>query len=269
MVNRPTALSLVAALALSGCATATATATDDSACEFAFVAVTTDWADDVTEYDLVLLDARLRPGRQLTDDGLSGNPDVSPDGTRIAFTNARGYPPGNDSGISSKSGISVIDVSGANERRLTRDHYDNGAQWSPDGTRIAFTRFQVGGLRQLLLLDPNTGATTLAHEGGIADFQWWSDQEIGMAIYAVDGLSRQYVLDLATGALSPVDLPPDVDAASVLWSPDRTRVAFTRQPSGTYDRDARPTLQVHDLTTGEEHTVPGSNTLQNWPLLWT
>ncbi|MBA3524693.1 MAG: hypothetical protein H0T85_09125, partial [Geodermatophilaceae bacterium] len=83
------------------------------------------------------------------------------------------------------------------------------------------------------------------------------------------GLSRQYVLDLASGALSPVALPPDVNAESVLWSPDRTQVAYVRQYPGLYDRDARPTIQVRDLATGDEHTVPGSNTLVNFPILWT
>ncbi len=128
-------------------------------------------------------------------------------------------------------------------------------------------RWETGATR-LLFLDPDTGATAVAFAGDLIDFLWWTDEQIVVSRYEGDRTTR-YLLDLGSGALSPVGLPPDLDAGSVLWSPDRTRVAYTSQPSGAYDLDVRPTVMVYDLDSGERHTVPGSNTLENRPILWT
>ncbi|MBA3524691.1 MAG: PD40 domain-containing protein [Geodermatophilaceae bacterium] len=260
-VGRVAATALVGVLTLAGCGAATAE--DSARCEFAFVAVTNSFTDT----NLLLLDENLTPVRQLTDDGRSYSPDLSPDGRQIAFVNARGYEP-SESSYTELSGISVVNVSGEDERQLTRDSRDTSPQWSPDGSRILFLRSREAGERQLLLLDPGTGASTVAYEGNLSGFLWWSDERIAVFRHEGDRTALD-LLDLGSGALSPVALPPDVGAGSMMWSPDRTRVAFTRRLEGAYDRDARPTLQVHDLASGEEHTVPGSNTLVNSPILWT
>ena len=71
--------------------------------------------------------------------GFNGAPSYSPDGTKIAFDQ--------DAGPSHPNvhGIFVANADGSDPRRLvtglaTPDAYDTNADWSPDSTRIAFTR---------------------------------------------------------------------------------------------------------------------------------
>jgi Tol biopolymer transport system component/pimeloyl-ACP methyl ester carboxylesterase len=68
-----------------------------------------------------------------------GDPAYSPDGTQISFDEDSGP------GQPAVHGIFVANRDGSGAHRLTtaltgKDAYDTGSQWSPDGTRIAFTR---------------------------------------------------------------------------------------------------------------------------------
>jgi Tol biopolymer transport system component len=80
-----------------------------------------------------------------TPDGFSWEPTWSPDGTRIAFTRAVGDPfvcywwCFRD--------IWVMKADGSDLRRLTTDAASYSPDWSPDGTKIAFTRRQDDGVR--------------------------------------------------------------------------------------------------------------------------
>jgi TolB protein len=71
--------------------------------------------------------------------GFNGAPSYSPDGTRVAFDQDVG-----DSGPT-VHGIFVANADGSDPHRITtgiatRDAYDTNADWSPDGTRLSFTR---------------------------------------------------------------------------------------------------------------------------------
>jgi Tol biopolymer transport system component len=72
--------------------------------------------------------------------GFSGDPDWSPDGTRLAFESDRGDYPTNQ-------GIYVSRADGTQLRRVTTlpDGYelDAAPQFSPDGKRLVFTRFHL------------------------------------------------------------------------------------------------------------------------------
>ena len=72
---------------------------------------------------------------QLTDnDVFDGNPDWSPDGSRLVFTSDR------DGGLE----IYMMNADGSGTIQLTDDDVDNGAaDWSPDGTRIVFDGFDA------------------------------------------------------------------------------------------------------------------------------
>jgi Tol biopolymer transport system component len=73
----------------------------------------------------------------------------SPDGRQLAFSSSR---------ASGRFGISVMNVNGTGFRRLTRDGEGLPA-WSPDGTTIAYERFNAGlgtsGTHEIWLMNPD------------------------------------------------------------------------------------------------------------------
>ena len=73
-------------------------------------------------------------------------PDVSPDGSHLAYLRVQGP--------ERRGTLYTSSADGTGERRLTRpsDNVEAGVSWSPDGTRIAFTRahgnrFQIASVR--------------------------------------------------------------------------------------------------------------------------
>ena len=87
-----------------------------------------------------------------------GDPAYSPDGSQISFDedSGPGQPP--------VHGIFVANKDGSGAQRLTtalagKDAYDTESQWSPDGTRIAFTR--VKGPKKAAIFVVNTDGTGL------------------------------------------------------------------------------------------------------------
>ena len=94
---------------------------------------------------------------QLTDnDVFDGNPDWSPDGSRLVFTSGN-----RDGGLE----IYMMNADGSGIVQLTDDDVDNGAaDWSPDGTRIVFDGFDAEGVLQVYTMavdEPGTPATQL------------------------------------------------------------------------------------------------------------
>ena len=160
-----------------------------------------------------------------TDSSNNMRPDISPDGTRIAFASTRS---GNH------LEIFVMDANGDHVRKLT----DTGPaisntwpRWSPDGEWIAF-HSNVTGTFQIFAIRPDGSDLRQLTDSGVNQFPAWAPDGTRLAVRRGADI---YVIDL-TGASEPVRLTtigPLNQMAS--WSPDGSQIAFmsTREP-GNY-----------------------------------
>lgn len=223
------------------------------------------------DYDIVLLDEDLRPGRLLTDDGRSYDPDFSPDGQQIAYSSGRGYALGDENSIELAS-VWMIGTDGVDDTQLTQGASDRSPRWSPDGRRLAFQR-ETGHGPLLMVLDVDSGELRELGQIGVYDLDWFSDGQLEGTTYD-ETTQASYLLrvDIATGRQERVELGVEDVRSVVLWSPDRTEFAYVDTVdylNADYHPEDRPTIKIHTLATGAERTVPGSNTKVNDPLLWT
>jgi WD40 repeat protein len=134
--------------------------------------------------------------RLTTSTGADEQPNLSPDGSRIAFVSYRSGTPR----------IWIMDSTGANQLPLATgsESYvpENAPTWSPDGTQLAYTSTRSG-LSQVFVI-PATGGTPvqLSHElNGAFDPAWSGD---GAKIYFVSvlGLPSLRAVTVATGQTS-------------------------------------------------------------------
>ena len=177
--------------------------------------------------------------------GSTYDPVWSPDGTKIAFTRARGpsneiyvinssrsgqrklthgghdpswSPDGRRIAFTSGPGIWVINADGTGKRRLARN--GAGAAWSPDGNWIAF----IGDRAMFLIRPDGSGTRRLTQIAEVSNGPIWSPDSTqigfpsGGAIYVV-GLDGHGKRRLTRGPIENDD---------PAWSPDGRKIAFTR-----------------------------------------
>jgi dipeptidyl aminopeptidase/acylaminoacyl peptidase len=102
------------------------------------------------------------------------DPQISPDGTRVAFTRAWVDAEADEY----RTAIWIVDADGAGLRRLSSGERDSQPRWSPDGSRLAFVRVtEAGKPGQIFMLSMEGGeASPLTKlEKGASDPAWSPD----------------------------------------------------------------------------------------------
>jgi uncharacterized repeat protein (TIGR01451 family) len=127
-----------------------------------------------------------------------------------------------------------MDANGANPTRLTTNPgFDDQPAWSPDGTRIAFSR---DGANVFVMNADGTGQTNLTGGVGTINAQPnWSPDGTRIA-FSSDraGTLDIFVMNANGSAPTQVTTDPASDDQPA-WSPDGTRIAFTSDRAGTFD----------------------------------
>jgi subtilisin len=171
--------------------------------------------------------------RQLTTNGTDDNePVISPDGTRIAYTNTKT--------------LYVMSVDGSNNRILSRDMFisEEDPTWSPDGTKIAFAAQRCGcaenpGVQDIWTIDANPASTSPMTQLTSTDVYEldpaWSPDGTKIAYVSEDNRDASDGGDTlsvmrADGTEQTVIRQPRFGGwgwADPAWSPDGRRIAMT------------------------------------------
>lgn len=138
-------------------------------------------------------------------------PAWSPDGTRIAFTSVTANRTTDSTSVNATADIYIINADGSGLRRLTNNSaYNTAPTWSPDGTRIAFSRSTIN--PQILM----------GGKPGVGDLL---SASADIYVIGADGSNET---NLTRSPLAFEFLPA--------WSPDGGRIAYTNvQPVFTFD----------------------------------
>jgi Tol biopolymer transport system component len=151
----------------------------------------------------------------------------------------------------------TIRADGTNARRLfVSDRELMGTTWSPDGSQVAFGRFDLHRPAIWAVGADGRAPHELTGRGGVAAPAWSPDGS--RLAFVVAGTLTLAVLDLASGAVTEVA----EDAAggiSPAWSPDGTRLAYVGDDNHVHTVAAAGGDE-RDLTSG-----PG----REWGVAWS
>lgn len=190
------------------------------------------------------------PGRSLRD------PDVSPDGTRLAFTSVG----------SGGSSVEVATVDGSGRRELIGGPGSwSQPRWSPDGRRLVVVGRQ-GTVTRLYLIDSEGGAPRplTAADAGLsqADPDWSPDgRQIVHRLGEGQG-AEIAVTQVADPGTTRVLTEDGTEDAAPAFSPSGERIVFvSRRPDGRWnlwlmDADGSDAKSLTNLDEGEEAAHP-------------
>jgi TolB protein len=126
----------------------------------------------------------------------------------------------------SSGGIYTMNASGSDLTMLSSDSGDTQPAWSPDGSRIAFVRFDKGNADIYIMRPDGTEATQLTSDGADSSPTWSPDgSKIMFARETGNGESDLYEMGVDGGKATQVT-SDSLSEYYPNWSPDGTSVAF-------------------------------------------
>jgi dipeptidyl aminopeptidase/acylaminoacyl peptidase len=225
-----------------------------------------NWSPDATHIAFVVDDGRQTDvGVASVDGGAPAmiaattrdedSPIWSPDSTRVAFIrrfeNWQGYD------------VWTSDVAGGNQRQIVTERYDKGveeygfggnANWSPDGTRIAYLSSRDG-YNHVWTVSVDGGRPTAVTSGAFVDYDpAWSPD--GSRIVFVSSRSgdreERHIWVVSAGGGTPERISADGFCTDPVWSPDGSRIAYLRssatEPPEVVVQEARTGASARRLT---------------------
>jgi len=143
-------------------------------------------------------------------------PSWSPDGTRLAFTR-----PGKGGG----EDVFVMNANGKGQRNLTRSSpEDANPDWAPDGSKVAY---DVGGA-QIFASGADGSAMQRLIPGGFAPSWSPTGLQIAYTQNVEPSNSEIFVANADGTGVRNLTNATSFDDDGAAWSPDGTRIAFTR-----------------------------------------
>ena len=157
-----------------------------------------------------------------------GEPDWSPDGTKIAF-------------VSNRNGgfiqIYVMDADGKNPIRLTNTVKDDYPSWSPDGTKIAFSSSPDGEMIVHIAVMDADGRNRVKLEDHATQPSWSPDGQRIAFVSFRDGRREIYVMGIGADkrGRKRKRLTHDLRAKGrPSWSPDGGRIVYWGADEGKF-----------------------------------
>ena len=188
------------------------------------VYITSQWNNDL---EVAVLTPGVRGVRALTQNLVQDQqPDWSPDGRRIIYSQSRRHAHGFDG-----AALRLVHADGSNNRLLTNGGLvsDLYPSWSPDGRRIAFLRFEEGADARIALLELHTGRLTLlptpAAGTRVSRISWSPDARDLLFEVRTNSSNRLWVLRLDDGSTRAFQTGCE-ESHTPEWSPSGDLIAF-------------------------------------------
>src|SRR6185436_4420037 len=205
-----------------------------------------------------------------------GNPRISPDGARVAYTVGE-VRMEKDKEWKTATQVWVVPAAGGAARQYTRGEKNASApEWSPDGSMLAFlSDREKDGERQVWMMNADGGEAwaVTSHKGGVGGFHFSPDGK-RLVLTAVDQPAKDeedrkkvkddtLVIDrdIKMTHLWLLDIDKkqekrltegDYTVSDPQWSPDGTRVSYTTRPTPKADDGDQDNIWVLTVSSGEK-----------------